>query len=37
MICVELQAEESITDSMPDRIRAIGKKGMMILSIEIGS
>ncbi|WJX83921.1 hypothetical protein P8452_66546 [Trifolium repens] len=26
MICVELQAEESITDSMPDRIRAIGKK-----------
>lgn len=41
MICVELQAEESITDSTPDRIRVIGKKGivelyeMMILSIEI--
>ncbi|PNX94335.1 armadillo/beta-catenin-like repeat-containing protein, partial [Trifolium pratense] len=28
MICVELQAEESITDSMPDRIRAIGKKAV---------
>ncbi|KAK2416394.1 hypothetical protein QL285_038791 [Trifolium repens] len=26
MICAELQAEESITDSMPYRIRAIGKK-----------
>ncbi|WJX78513.1 hypothetical protein P8452_61728 [Trifolium repens] len=26
MICAELQAEESITDFMPDRIRAIGKK-----------
>ncbi|CAI8583135.1 unnamed protein product [Vicia faba] len=26
MICVELQAEESITESMSDRIRVIGKK-----------
>ncbi|RDY02152.1 hypothetical protein CR513_14431, partial [Mucuna pruriens] len=27
MICAELQAEESITDSRPDKIRAVGKKG----------
>jgi hypothetical protein len=37
MICAELLAEESITDFMPDRIRAIGKKGMMLLSKEICS
>lgn len=41
MICVELQAEESITDSMPDKVRVDGKKGItvvhdiLILNIEI--
>ncbi|XP_004493519.1 uncharacterized protein [Cicer arietinum] len=32
MICVELQAEESITDSTPDRIRVIGKKGSSVVT-----
>ncbi|RDX96305.1 hypothetical protein CR513_21050, partial [Mucuna pruriens] len=27
MICAELQAKESITDSRPDKIRVVGKKG----------
>jgi len=32
MISVELQAEESITDSMPDRVAVIGKKGIIELN-----
>lgn len=41
MICVELQAVKSITDSIPDRTGVVGKKGIidvydiLILSMEM--
>ncbi|XP_027348855.1 uncharacterized protein LOC113860619 isoform X2 [Abrus precatorius] len=35
MICAELQAKESITDSMPDRIRVAGKKGNSVVTYVI--
>jgi len=31
MICAELQAKESIATSMPDKIRALGKEGIIDL------
>ncbi|TKY62599.1 hypothetical protein E2542_SST12457 [Spatholobus suberectus] len=35
MICAELQAKESITNSMPDKIRAVGKKGNSVVTYVI--
>ncbi|KAJ1429936.1 Armadillo-type fold [Sesbania bispinosa] len=35
MICAELQAEESTIDSMPDRIRVVGKKGNSVVTYVI--
>ncbi|KAK7285567.1 hypothetical protein RJT34_20343 [Clitoria ternatea] len=35
MICAEQQASESIRGSMPDRIRAVGKKGNSVISYVI--
>jgi len=29
MICAELQAKESINNSIPDTVRALGKKGII--------
>ncbi|KAK7378180.1 hypothetical protein VNO80_03617 [Phaseolus coccineus] len=35
MICAELQAKESITTSMPDKIKAVGKEGKSVVSYVI--